>query len=133
MPRVKLRSNAGIIKRTCCKIKMNSPRRVIDYAIFEKTPQLIRRHYTRRKQLFITAKVLLRKKSLHQQIKKQLVYLNLKKKWLKFLSNYTSTTLDLAMQQAHNNHTNLARQLNKFITIIGKKNIYGTYDFIPQE
>jgi len=70
---------------------------------------------------------------LHQQIKKQLVYLNLKKKWLKFLSNYTSTTLDLAMQQSHNNHTNLTRQLNKFIAIIGKKNIYSTYDFIPKE
>jgi len=80
MPRVKLRSKAGIIKRNCCKIKMNSPRRVIDYSTFEKTPQLIRRHYTRRKQLFITAKILLRKKKLASTNKKTISLFKFKKK-----------------------------------------------------
>jgi len=94
MPRVRLRRKSGITKIRLCKLKMNSPERVINYDYLKGKLNITRSQYTRRKKLFsahktlkldITRRYLTQQKHLRQTrgFRQMLVEANLRKIWLK--------------------------------------------------
>jgi len=141
MPRVRLRRKSGIKKRKFCKLKMNSPERVIDYTSLQERFQFARKHYKKRKKLFVTTKSLLisnRRSAAHgskilmQKFKPRTVGASIRKTWLNFLTNYSNPNQELFLSHLRTSQALLNKQIKSFLNDASKK-IYGVYDFLFQE